>query len=925
MGATPSANLPSPGGTMTGQNVAKQRYYRFPDEEASPAEIIAYRDRHFAEYFTYRDRHMQRIVKDIYYDIGRQWIELHGETLIEGARGYAFREMQNNIDIEIPRPVTNVVSPAIDVEFATLAKRQWVPKIPTFSRNPRIEASAKVAHEILTDRLKKLYWDTQRDTFIRNMITMGTAIFYSFWDASHYDLTWAAVSEPMECSRCGTLFANENVPVGLLALRQEMPNATVDMLRESDYPADESVKISTCPGCNTPDPLRKVDLTQETSRGRDPFGRPLGGMVPKGNTNLEILTPFEYYPQNAGIFMTPETTRMHGICKVRSLDWVEEHWPDIIDKVEPEDPVDLLREHPLLGEWDIVGRFDHALDAGIFDHHVRVYELIGEPTHRFPNGRLIRIIGKRQALIAENRQLVVDLEDTTGKKVAHVPLAMIAGARWKIRQGEYWGKALPDDIISPQNRINGIDSQTIDARERMGSPNLMIPEDADLQGPEYRSGYGTAKIFRYRLSALNPQAKPEVFGSILMPQGVNTERNAMMEDITKIIGPADIEIGEAPRNVTTTSGLQILGEQAERRRGTRERGVTTAFQRVWEHQLQMLWVLREEPDEYASESPDGIWEVKQFTRDNIAGHTRVEVERQAFIDRSIAIREATREAITDQLVDISDPLVRKKAIELMGLPNELNEKSNIQIDRAKRIWADFVDTGAVPVVDATLDDPFLNSQVLGTFLKQDEGIIIAQRAGWPMLAPLLAGWQQELEMVNEVDAKVRAQYGGEPPPQKAQEIYAQLKISYTQAKEKYDLAIGGALGPLAQQQAMNQPAPEAPLPPQFVPRQIEERIYLVWQKMLQAKINWNTFFGMIAARQLMKPEVAAANVDKFLRFRAVVEAYAKMAGPAAPAPGGMEPAAGPEPGPVPGGQEGGPPVGSEPLPPPPPPTPPTPV
>lgn len=898
-----------------------QNFYRFPKEESDPADVLSYRDRHFAEYFTYRDRHMQRIVRNIYYDIGRQWIELHTDALIEGARGYTFREMSSNLQVETPRPVTNVVSPAIDVEFATLAKRQWIPKIPSYSRNPRIEAGAKIAHSILLDRLEKLQWDSQRDTFIRNCITMGTATFRSFWDNSHYDMVWNAVTSPHECTHCQSKYADPEVPLGFLAYRSDNPEGKYSDLEGADIDLNDTKHLDQCPECGKGD-VKPTELNPESSRGEDVYGRALGMNVPKGNTNLEILTPFEYYPQNAGIFVDPLTVRQHGVMKVRSLDYVEEHWPDVISQVAPEDPVDLMREHPLLGEWDLVGRFDHALDAGIFDHHVRVYELVAEPTHRFPKGRLIRIIGKRQGLIVENRDLVVDLEDENGEKVAHTPLVAFASARWKVRQGEFWGKGLPDDIISPQNRINGIDSQSIDARERMGSPNLMIPDDADLQGPEFRAGYGGAKIFRYRVGALNPNAKPEVFGSILMPSGVNVERDQMMQDITKIIGPADIEIGEAPRNVTTTSGLQILGEQAERRRGTRERGITSAFKKIWEHQLQMLWVLREEPDEYEAESPDGVWETNEFKRDAIAGHTKVEVERQAYIDRSIAIREATREAIVDGLVDIADPLVKKKAVEMMGLPEDLNEKSNVQIDHAKRVWVNFVDRRQLPVIDLTLDDPFLNSQVLGTYMKQDEGQRMGEAAGWPILGPLLAGWQDEFQRASEQDDMVREQYGGEPAPEEAQQMYAQLMLEYDKAMTAFDAASSGESGPLAAEAATMQEPPTPPLPPNFLPRQIEERIFLVWQTMLQGKIDMESLYGELAAKNLTDLGEVEATVTSFLRFRAVVEGYSLMAGPMAPAPGGVEPPGGPEPGPEPGMEEGGPPVGSEPLPPDAPPVPP---
>jgi hypothetical protein len=339
----------------------------------------------------------------------------------------------------------------------------------------------------------------------------------------------------------------------------------------------------------------------------------------------------------------------------------------------------------------------------------------------------------------------------------------------------------------------------------------------------------------------------------------------------------------------------------------------------------MLWVLREESDEMEAEAPDGLWEKKQFNRDQIAGHTKVEVERQAYIDRSIAIREATREAITDQLVDLTDPLVRKKATELMGLPNDLNEKSNVQIDHAKRVWVDFVDEGTLRPIDGTLDDPFLNSQVLGTFLKSDQGQAISEAAGWRILGPLLAGWQEEFAMASMTDKQTRAQYGGEPAPEAAEEKYAELQVQYAETRNKYDESASGALGPLAQQAAQMEEPPTAPLPPVFLPRQIEERIFIVWQSMLQKKIDMTGLYGMLASEQLTPPEQVALSVERFLRFRAIVEGYNMMAGPEAPAPGGMEPPGGPKAGPLPGMEEGGPPVGAEPQPPAAPPTPPVPV
>ena len=885
-------------------------YYRFPALDATPEDIKSFHNRYFSRYSTYRSRHMQRIATSLYYILGRQWIERDNDILPEGARGFALRDMAPDENIELPRPVTNLIAPAIDVEFATLSKRQWVPKIPTYSRDPRMEAAAKVADDVLNDRLKKLDWEDLRDRFILNLCHMGTATFHSFWEESYYQTAWVSVPEPHSCPACGSLLASRSVPQSLaLALQQ---GGGVGTMRDSDE-NEEEVELQNCPTCAGE--LQRTDLSEEQSHLLDAFGRPLGEDLPKGGTAIELITPFEYYPQNAGVGVTPETIRQHGIAKVRSLDWIEEHHPDLIDKVEPEPVETLMREHPLLGEWDIIGRYDYSLDAGIYDHHAMVYDLYADPSYRFKEGRAIRIIGTTQQLIARNEPLVRKVQGSDGKEAA-VPIAIVASAVWKPREGEFWGKTLADDLLSPQNRINGIDAQTIEARERMGSPNLMTPDDSDLEGPEFRAGFGLGKIFKYRPSVINPAAKPEVFGAVTMPSGVALERQACVESMTKIIGPADIEIGEAPRNITTTSGLQILGEQAERRRATRERGITSAFKKIWRHQLDLLWTLRVDSDTYESKLPDGSWEIKQYDREAIGGQTKVEIERQAYIDRSIIVRESTRQALLDGLYDASTPTARKKLLELMGLPTDVNEDTNLQIDHARRQWVDFVDDGKVPVIDLTLDNALIRFHVLGTMLMQDEGLRISEDALWPQISPIIAGWEDQHARLSMVDQMTREQYGGEPPKEQAAEQYAQMTMSYQESKAAYDQSVQMKMnappGMPPPDMSMQAAPPQPPLPPVFLPQQPEQRIFLVWQNTFQNKLGPQGLAQLVlkaATEKMADPMEMTKKVNSFLRFRAVVEAYKLMSGPSL-APGSTPGAM-----PVPeGGPGGGPPQGGPPPP-----------
>ncbi|MCP4900232.1 MAG: hypothetical protein GY906_24940 [bacterium] len=832
----------------------RDKMYRFPTMEADEDYIIGFRDRYFQRHSQYRNRHLTRIALALYYDLGRQWIERDWEQTFEGVRGFAFREMQPTTEIELPRPVTNRIAPAIDIEFATLSKRQWKPKVVTGTRDPRMQAAVKVANDVLNDRLKKLDWPDKRDKFIRNVITFGTGIIKSHWNDNWSELMWVSV-DALGCTQCGALYSEPNTK--------------------------EGVPISACVACGGP--LVSAELDEEQSMGQDIFARPLGQNVPKGGTDIDVISPFEYFPENAGVNIEHAALNMHGIGKVRSLDYVEEHWPHLIDKVEPEHAEELMRNHPFLGEWDIIGRFDYGFDAGIYDHHVQVFEMYHNPSFRHPEGRNIVVIGSRQNLIAENTTLMQNLQDEKGE--AAVPKVLFTTAVWKEREGEFWGKALADDLISPQNRINGMDAQTIEARERMGSPNLIIPDDADLEGPEFNSAYGLGKLFRYRVSPINPNAKPEVFGSILMPSGVYQERQSCVDDMTAIVGPADIEIGEAPRNVTTTSGLQILGEQAERKRATRERGIVTSLESVWEHQLKLLWVNRVDPDTYEAASPDGSWEVKQYNREAIAGQTKVQVEKQAYVDHSVIQREATREALTDQLYDISSPLARKRILENMGLPTDINEDSNLQIDKAKQQWVDFVDDGTIPVIDASIDNPNIRFQTLGTQLLQDEGKQMADEASWGSILPLIAGWEDELARMEAQDQQTREFYGGEPEPNVANEMFAKATAQYEEQMARYETMVTVAMeasGPQGGQPdaaANIPPPPQEPPPPIFLPKQMEIKVFGVWQQMIEKHTIGQPVAGLQgiamqkASETMEDPAAAQQRIVQFLRFRAVVDAY----------------------------------------------------
>lgn len=859
-------------------NYAKPGYdkrspFSVPDLDADDGEILSYRDRLFNDDAVFRNRTLERAATNLYYQLNRQWIELDTEVLLDGVRGYIFRDIRQQSEAEMPRPVSNYIASAVEVEMAALGKRELTANVITASRDPRIEAAAKVAKEILEDRLRKLNWNDIRELATFLTVVTGTGCIKSYWDETWSDLSLVGSPNAAACPVCPTKLSSNRVPTSLLETRPGLNlTGAQDIVQENPGDAEE-IALTNCPTCTTTTPLVPFDVGEQDSQTQDVFGRSMGMYLPKGQTGLEIVTPFEIFPENSGIGVTPETAKLWAQATTRSLEWIEEHYPDAVDKIAPEDPAELMRKHPLLGEWSMLGRFDPRMDSGIFENHARVYEVYAQKSLRFPNGRALVIIGDE---IVENGELIKSVDTPYGK--LEVEKVTYGAARYKPRTGEFWGQALVDDLISPQNRLNGLDAQVIEARERMGSPNLLVSEAMDLSGPEWNSQYGSGKIMRFNKDPIDPTAKPEVFGSILMPIGVFQERDHIINDMKQIAGPQDVELGEAPRNISTTSGLQLLGEQAERRRAPRERALISMYEKIWSHQLRLLWTLRSESDTYETTNAEDEWEEKQYDRSALLGQTKVQIEKQAFVDKSLYQKEATREAQADGLIIPNTIAARKRILELRGLPTDVNDNENRQVDIAKRQWVDFVDEGIIPVIDESIDDFKTRWEVLGTFFLTDEGKRLEQSMGWPEILKKIAGWEVELTHAELADQQAIQFYGSRLlPPQQTAEMYAQGTIAYQQASAVPQ-------DPMAAAQGMAPPPPQPPPPPVFLPAAKQDRIYALWKQMI-TMADQKTMMGAVnplpqtlGSSAVLPPATEMSQqVDSFLRFRAVVDAYRLLA------------------------------------------------
>lgn len=908
----------------------------FPPKGRPEAEILAYRDRRLINPWSlYRNQHMARIGLAMWYGLGRQWSEIDYSAAFDGFRGAVLRELDDD-DVNPVRPVTNEIDPLVDDELVSLVKRRWAPKAIPSSNDPEIKAAAQVATDWLNYRLEQLGWNQKRYNLGLHFALGGTGLIYTACDRSYYDLKPMSAPSAVWCSD-GHKFYSARVPVDTYRAGFTEPGvgrypALHSETVRSAGPDTGEVEMTYCPQCEQRNRLVPYEemTPEEASSGVDPFGRPLGVDGPRHNTTIDIDLPWEFYPQDGGFRVQPKELRRFGRRKIRSLEWIEERYPDLVHLVAPDSVTELLHGDPLMGNWDTLGSWSGVFDGGILDFHANVDEMIELPTFRSPLGRYV--VATRDVVLEDSDLLeAVDIDDHGEPRTVYVERGKIHIARFKLRPGELWGTTIADNQIPKQNRLNGLDAQVIGARLRLGSPNIALPEDGwPDDGPQQLDSWGEGRVILTRPSLSTPEwdGKPEVIGGTLFPDDVYQERDRIQNDIRRTSRTSAAAGGNNPAGVRNSSQLQMLIEEDSRSRSVREDELVAAGEDACSHITRLEWLLRDDEDVYKVLGPNKTWKVQQYRGAAFRGQTEIKIEKGAFISPSTVQREAAREGIADGIVEINGPVVRRRLRELYGLDADLNDDLNNQVDHAERIWIDFLQNKRVRVQDS-IDDPAIHFVVLMTHLRTDEGEQLAEGArvgqliGWDEIQRKIALWRDELATVEKLEQDAIAFYGKRLIGDEAAEAFAKAMIQYQQEQTLFQQQQAvyqaqiteNANAPVG---AMAPPAMVAPQPPMRPPQPVQlpllkqDRIMVVMLDMLQRQ-------GVeIPPDPLIVPE--GDDPLLYVRFRALVAAYdlsaAAISLPAAGV-GATLPAAGAAPSPAPAsvpGAPGGAPGGVPPVP-----------
>lgn len=540
----------------------------FTDEE-----ILELHTQFKREAFHQRPVFEKQWTRNIWYVLGRQWIEYH-------ARDGQWKDIR--LAKWVPRPVTNKCKTVVQAVRAMFGAVQ----IGTNCR-PNGDSPKNISVAATCDQLSPLLH--QRHTMDRVMsefdwwlIVTGNAFLYTYWD---YDVRHGMVPVKVyECATCGYTLTEDRI---------------------------EQKMMPVCEDCGGP-------LTPNGKMER----------IAKGRSVTDPLSPFELvFPNNYSRFdEVPYVYRLRWRPKsyFQNNPALKDTLPLITFSKQPSDQS--LRIFKALSTQNDLGLnpvfWAEGGSSGDVEEGVTEYELWVKPCDKYPDGLVARIVG-------ESNPVVLHLEKDEAlpgpmpyKDAEGMPVFPFSHAVYEHVGGRILGSGALDPIIQKQDQLNQLDSMVLMIIQRMANPVWLEPKGAEVEKFTGEPGL----VVKWNPLTVNGQAKPERIEGIGPPAALFNIREQYLLDIEELSGTFDIMKGGKPANVEAFSALALLDERSKSR-------FASVFQSrgdAYAHNLKVQLELTREfgPDKITEAvlAPNRKYTLETFLRADLQGSVSVVVE-----------------------------------------------------------------------------------------------------------------------------------------------------------------------------------------------------------------------------------------------------------------------------------------------------------
>lgn len=609
-------------------------------------ELLALWERIKHESFDGRWIFERQYQRNIWYVIGRQWIEYQSRY-----GGWRDKRMA----AWIPRPVTNYCKIVVKKIRAMFTAIDISVNVRPIGSLPANVAAAATATELAPLLHEAHHMDAALSEFDFWLLVTGNAFFHTFVD---YDIKNGSLPVNSEqCQDCETI-------------------TTSDKLTGAQ---------PTCPNCQGHTFAPALDDTGEPVVENKPIGRPTTIVL----SPLELSFPHTYtrFDEVPYVVRARWRTKRYYESQPALKDLV----PQISWQKTPQDhSLSLYTSMVMTNDLGITPIFwsEGSGRGGQHDEGIAEFEVWMKPCDAYPDGLVFRILG-------EAAPIVVHLEETEAlpgplpyKDVKGNPLFPFTHATFEHVGGRILGSGALDEIIQKQDQLNQIDSQIILCAQRMANPVWLEPKGAEIQKLTGMPGL----VIKWNPLTVSGNAKPERIPGTDIPASLNALRALYVEEIETISGTSDITKMQGPQGDLPFSTLQLIVERSQAQFAS----VFTSRGNAYKDWYKFALELEREfgPDERTKmvQTPARGWTAKNFQRTQLQGAVDVIVEDGSTTPKTnLGMRASMEHANQLGMLNMKDPDQQYEGLKLMGLTRmvpslDINVQSALQKQQAFEQW-----------------------------------------------------------------------------------------------------------------------------------------------------------------------------------------------------------------------------------------------
>jgi len=382
---------------------------------------------------------------------------------------------------------------------------------------------------------------------------------------------------------------------------------------------------------------------------------------------------------------------------------------------------------------------------------------------------------------------------------------------------------------------------------------------------------------------------PDVMGNVQMAQNWIQEVEMSRSAIGRACGSNDIDVGNAPgKDLTAASAIMYLGEKSAVRRKPRVERIKEAKRKIYRHQLQMIHEFYREPRMYSVYGGNDRWTVKSFQGADLMGETDVQFEDEQYFDVHMFRREVIKDGVQLGTIAIDTADAKRKINKELGIPLEINEELNQQVERAEEEWFQFYEEQRQPAVSPRSDDPVIHYQNHELSLRSEDGRRLMDECGWNDVELALWGWEDKFMAMEAMEQSLKQP--PEPPPSAGPGPNGEPEGGEPDPESVDQYAEG-----LAQRAKMEEAISRFPKAPEL-------RVFMIWSQMLAPLFGMPQASADPSVLPMPPDQERWAKILHVLRWKAHIEAHyrdaqrratAAQAGiPMPAAPGSAETSAG---------------------------------